>query len=493
MQGLDLDLRPDVRPRNAIPTIETIRPRVPSEINVSNWSSDCQRVFMIQELRFGVRMLLKSPGFSAMAIATLSLAIGGSAAVDSIIRAVEYGNLPFANADRLVRVSETKEDGTPGGMSLPTFEDFRAVTQALESIAAYAGYELTSGDSTSAERVRSELVTAAFFHVLGVPPDSGRIFSRGEEATAVVSHGYALRHSIRLGSVIRLNRVPFAVSAIMPKGFGGFAGKAEVWIALDQFERLFPQMSQFHFLADRGIHFLTCIGRLKPDATHSRALAELTPVAARIARTFPSENSDRGVTVESARAVLVGDTLEPISLLRAAVGLVLLMVCANLTGLLLVRGEGRKREFAIRSALGASRGVLIRQLMAETLVLTLAAGAVGFLGAFWMLGGLLQYLPVNLPPVFDFELGWQSGLLTLLLALTVASIVGLVTALRAASESSGGSLSSANRRTATCTSTRERSPAGGSHRFSQHCQHPPKGSRVAWNAKAICVDQHHFN
>lgn len=383
-----------------------------------------------QQIRYSARTLWKTPGFTAMALLTLAIGIGGSAAVFSIIRAVEFGGLPFAESDRIARISESVEGGGLGGLSFPTFTDFQTASHSFENIAVYAMYELTSGNSINSERVHAELATANYFAVLGVAPRAGRLFASSENSAAIVSHGFALRHSLTVGSVIRLNNVQYAVTGIMPRGFGGFGGKAEVWTPLDQLDVLFPQMAQFHFLQTRGIHFLRCIGRLRDGASLAQAEAELKPVAARIAREYQRDNGSRGVSVQGAREVLAGDTRQPLAILGAAVGLVFLMVCVNLTGLLLVRAEGRTREFAIRSALGASRSSLVGQLLTESLLVTFSGGALGFACAFWLLAALLDHLPVALPPVFDFRLGWPSALLGLALSMTAASLFGLVPAFR---------------------------------------------------------------
>ncbi|HYM21817.1 MAG TPA: ABC transporter permease [Vicinamibacterales bacterium] len=338
------------------------------------------------DLRFAVRGLLKRPGFTAVAVATLALGIGANTAIFSIVYAVLLRPLPYADVARLARIrGGSLQTHQPGNLSPMDFLDLQARTARFERIAAYNNYAdatLTGGGEP--ERVAGTRVTADFFSVLHVTPLAGRDFTRDDDQpgalpVAILSYGFWTRRFAGdrsvVGRAVDLNSVKTTIVAVLPASFRHpfpeNARQPDVYVPfkLDRKEN------------NRGGHYLQAIGLLKPGASFTDGQADLASIAADLARDYPVSNTGRTVTLERMLDSMVGDTRTALLVLMGAVAFVLLIACGNLANLLLARSESRRKEIAVRQALGASRLQLLRQLLIESVALAVAGGACGLLVA----------------------------------------------------------------------------------------------------------------
>jgi putative ABC transport system permease protein len=375
---------------------------------------------LLQDLRYGMRMLFKNPGFTLIAVLTLALGIGANTAIFSVVNAVLLRPLPYPRPERLVRLWESHAPSNLPRFSVtyPTFLDWRQQNQSFEKMAAFRedGFNLQTGDEP--RRVNGARVTADFFAVLGVVPALGRAFSAQEDTPGgerVVILGHALwRQSFGgdaqiIGKEVRLNGQNCQVVGVMPPGFRYPNEETELWLPyqLDAAE------------TGRGPHFLRVLGRLKEGATLQQARAEFDTIARRLEQAYPDTNKDWRVFMLPLNESLSGELQRPLSILLGAVLFVLLIACANVANLLLARHAAREREIAIRAALGAGRWRIIRQLLTESLLLALAGSIGALLFAAWGVDLLKKIGPRNIPrlqeaaldaPVLGFTLA--AGLLT---------------------------------------------------------------------------------
>ncbi len=340
---------------------------------------------LIQDLRYAIRGLLHRPGFAIVTIATLAIGIGANAAIFGAVNAVLLRPLPFPEPDRLTHLfkSALLRPDSSGAVAPPDFVDWRRDNSVFTELAGINADAYPIAEDGPAEQVPGARVTGGFFDVLGVTPLHGRTMQPVDDAMGgpdVVVLGAALwrrRYGSDPGVVGRriiVDGVSREVIGVMPEGFSYPLG-SEVWL---------PQ----RFTADdiatqRGAHYLDVIGRLKPGVTVEEAHAAMWAMGERLAKAYPRTNRDYRVSVRSMRDSLVGDTRLSLVVLLSAVGLVLLIVCVNVAGLLLTRSMGRGRELAIRAAVGAGRGRLVRGLLAESLVIAAAGGAGGLALAWW--------------------------------------------------------------------------------------------------------------
>ena len=386
-----------------------------------------------RDLRFGLRSLLRSPGFAAVAILCLALGIGANAALFSVLNAVLLRPLPFAEPDRLVRVYETLTGLGQGSVSIPNFRDWAEQNTGFEQLAAYKIASRNLQSTGDPERIRAVESTSNLFSLLGVHPLLGRTFIAGTDEpgkakVAVVSEDLWRTRlggdSSLVGGAIRLDGIPYIVIGVMPRSFDFPAGgdSTDVWVLSEPTEDM---------ASSRDTRLLAVVGRLKPGTTREQAAAQLVTVAARIEKEHPDEQAGRSVLVQPLREALVGRVRPMLLILFGAVGLVLLVACANVANLLLARAAVRQREVAIRLTLGASRACLIRQFLLESLVLSLAGAALGLLLARWSLDALAPLAESALPVYKEFPLDGRVFGFLLAVALLSAFAFGILPALQA--------------------------------------------------------------
>lgn len=375
------------------------------------------------DLRYGFRMLWKKPGFTVVAFATLVLGIGASTAIFSVINGVLLRPLPYKDVEQIVTVwqNNTARGTERDGVSPPNFLDYKERSQVFEAMAALRPYGLDYAGEGEPETFQSWLVTEGFFQILGVRALHGRTFvpeeyQPGSEGVVVMSHGLWRRRfgsdpSV-VGRKLVLDRKPYTVVGIMPPEFH-FTDKREM---------IAPAVFSESEKRRRSATYLNVIARLKPGATFRQAEAEMNNIAARLAQEYPQANRGVGVTLLSLTEQVIGQVRPALRVLFGAVGFVLLISCANVANLLFVRGAQRGREFAVRAALGAARGRLIRQLLTENIILALLSGVGGLLLAHWGIKLILALSPGNLPRVD--QVGLDSGVLTF--ALSVSLLTALI-------------------------------------------------------------------
>ncbi len=394
---------------------------------------------LLQDLRYALRLLLKNPGFTLVAVLTLALGIGANAAIFSVVHGVLLQRLPFPNADRLVQLQEAVGPEQSNPVSYPNFLDWKAQNHAFAQMAAYGDAEYIVNVSEKSERVLGEIVTEGYFPVLGVQAALGRTFlpeenqTPGAYAVAVIGYGFWQRvygsDPQVLGKSIRVNGANFTIVGVAPRGFRGFADDSELWIPLMMRDVLWPQVAQFHFLQSRDIHSLKTLGLLKPGVSREAALADMNTIAANLRQAYPKENKDRSVLLFPAREHFVRGLQKPLLVLLGAVGLVLMIACANVVNLILSRTISRNRELAVRLSLGATSRRLLRQLLTESLLLSFAATALGLALAAWGLDALIHLLPVTLPSFAGIRLDGSVLLFSSILAAASGVLVGILPAL----------------------------------------------------------------
>ncbi len=386
---------------------------------------------LLQDVRYGLRLLAKNPGFMSVAILTLALGIGANTAIFSVVKAVLLRPLPFKDSARLVRVNESVANEGKSPVAYPNYLDWRAQNNVFEEMTAYGDCEMILSGTDKAERVYCEQASDTYFPLLGVSAEIGRTFTPEENSTpmkhAVALIGYGLwqrrfaSDRAILGKIVRLNDYDFTIVGVMPQGFFGYTDSAEVWIPMMMRDAAWPQVAKYDYLHNRDVHFHKVLARLKPGVALATAQAEMETIAARLAKAYPKENRERGVQVISATGDYVKGFRAPLLVLFGAVAFVLLIACANVANLVLTRSAVRDRELAIRLALGAGRNRLVRQFLTESMLLTAAGAAAGIALAYWSLGFLVSVLPVSFPSFMRVRL--DSGVLTFTCFLAAATAV----------------------------------------------------------------------
>ncbi|MFZ0636266.1 MAG: ABC transporter permease [Candidatus Acidiferrales bacterium] len=386
---------------------------------------------LAQDVRYALRTLRKSPGFAAVAVLTLALGIGANTAIFSVVEGVVLAPLPYAGGDRLVMVWESNPRFVKVWTSYLNFRDWQRTARSFQQMTAFStwqGYDLTNPGTP--EHLDGKQVTAGFFSTLGTQLARGRDFTSQEDghggAPAVIISDRLWRDRLggsdqALGKSVVLNGVDYAIVGIAPPGFR-IEGDADVYVPLGQGDPV--------ILNNRGSHEFFSIARLKPGVNISEARAEMSTIQSNLDQLYPEANRDVGADVGPLKREMVGDVSGTLLMLLGAVGLVLLIACANVANLLLARAAGRTREFAIRSALGANRGRVVRQLLTESLLLSLAGGALGMLAAVFGVSPVLAAVPESLPRSENIGVNGPVLLFTFSASIAVGILFGLAPALK---------------------------------------------------------------
>ena len=399
--------------------------------------------FIWQDMRYGARMLLKSPGFTVVAVLTLALGIGANTAIFSVVNFVLLRPLEYANPDQLVMVWErnTKKGWNESPTSFADFVDFRDNAKSVELVAfTDTNFNLTGGDQP--ERVAGLRVSANLFSLLGVNPARGRWFAPGEDKPGaghvlILSYGLWQRsfggNSNLVNQTVQLNGQSYTVVGVMPPTFKfppafsatttseELISNADLWVPLTTDD--VPLI--------RNIRNLKMIGRLKAGVAPQQAQAEINSIASRLAREYPDVNAGLESVVIPLHEQIVGDVREALLILLGAVVLVLLIACANIANLLLSKATARHKEIAIRTALGANRGRILRQLLTESTLLGLLGGVFGFLVAYAGSKTLVSFGSFSIPQLTDFSFDMKVPLFALVVSLLTSLIFGLAPAIDA--------------------------------------------------------------
>jgi len=385
---------------------------------------------LFQDLRFAFRMLLKNPGFTAVAVLIMALGMGANTAMFSVVNAVLLKPLAFADPDRIVTLGSLWK-GRPGhgNVSAPDFHDWHDQNTAFEGMAYYADDDIAVTGGPVAEYAHVAVVTPEFFHVFRIEPVVGRGFAvdetnKGSSGAVIISSSYSASHfggnSNALGHAVRLGGRTLDIVGVMPTGFH-FPGKTDIW---------FPANTIYPETESRSGHNYLVVARLKSDVTLEQARAQMTTIATRLEEKFPDSNKGKNVAVTRMRDEMVSNFRLTLYVMLAAVGLVLLIACANLANMLLAKAVARTREIAIRAAVGATRSRIVRQLITESIVMALLAGVVGVLLAIWGARGLVALAPADVPRLT--ETGIDGHVLAFAFGVSVAAslLFGLAPALQ---------------------------------------------------------------
>ncbi|HVG32681.1 MAG TPA: ABC transporter permease [Pyrinomonadaceae bacterium] len=391
-----------------------------------------------QDLRYGARMLLKKPGFTFVAVLTLALGIGANTAIFTVVNAVLLRSLPFDHAEQLVRIggANLQRNKRLGTLSPQDFYDVRDRNTVFESIAAYDGWSPSLTGTGEPERLAAARVTTAFFNVLRVEPVMGRAFlpqeeQRGNHLVVLLSYGlwqrrFGANPSI-IGQTITLNGASYNVIGVLPRDFEPpqFSGvgfeKPELWAPFA------PDLSQW---TRDGRSLDTAIARLKPGVSVERAQSELGVIAGQLQQQYPDTNAGESLSTASLHEQLVGKIRSALLVFLVAVGFVLLIACANVANLLLARAAARQKEMAIRAAMGASRLRIIRQLLTESVLLSIVGGGLGLLFAMWATDYLVTLGTDSLPFLGDVGLDGRVFGFTALLTILTGVAFGLAPAVQ---------------------------------------------------------------
>ncbi len=408
------------------------------------------------DIAYALRQLRHNPAFAAVAVLTLALGVGANTAIFSVVNAVLLRPLPFADPDRLVDARETEEAPGTYPVNPADYLDWQAQNRTLEATSVYSWTSIASlagpGEPASAAVTQ---VQANFFSTLGISPYLGRPFSKGEDVAgrnhvALLSYAFWRRNfggsTGTIGQTVDLNAERYTIVGVMPSTFH-FPGTTDVWVPIDMAGKQFSQ---------RGNHGLNVIGRIKRNVTLAQARQDLLAISLRLEKQFPDGNTKVHAVLFPLKDRLVGGAQERLLVLLATVALVLLIACVNVANLLLARAAARQREIALRASLGAGRLRMIRQLLTESLVLSLGGAAVGGLGAWWCVRLLNRVTTPFVPDLNPVSIDISVLLFTLGISLLAALLFGLAPALQLSRTQVSDSLKAAAQAVAGPGSVRQR-------------------------------------
>ena len=392
---------------------------------------------LVQDIRYGIRMLLKSPGVSIIATIALALGIGANTAIFSVVNAVLLRPLPFPDSDSLMAVFETDQQRglMRGSYSYPNFNDLRDQNSVFEKIACYHSSDFIMTGSGEPARLQGSVVSADLLPLLGVSPMLGRGFASDEDKPSPNGRVVILSQDLfqrrfnsdpaLLNQSITLDGTKYTVVGVMPRSFQFPIQNepVELWTTVAG-----DASGESPITNQRGAHFLQLIARLKKGVTTEQAQAEATTIAARLEQQYPDTNTHKGTHIESALHAIVGDIRPALLILLGAVACVLLIACANVANLLLARATSRHKEMAIRAALGASRLRVIRQLLTESVLLSIVGGGVGLLLAVWWSDLLIALGKEDIPRAVQVGIDWRVLSFTAVVSILTGLIFGLVPA-----------------------------------------------------------------
>jgi putative ABC transport system permease protein len=387
---------------------------------------------MFTDLKQAIRLLFKAPGFTSLVVAVLAIGIGATTAIFSIVNGVLLKPLPFPDAGRLITIQSVTHNEDDGTASVPDVIDWQSA-RTVGGVVGYTGGTVILTGHGEARTLRAAFVTGDLIGAVGAMPLRGRSISAddakpGAAPVAVIAERLWAdrfdRNPSVVGAMATLDGQAFTIVGIMPDAFDFpiQAERVQVWLPVTSI----PVAAQF--AAERGARFVHAIARLQPAVTLAQALAELTGIAERLAVAYPASNAGRTVRLVPLQDQIVRQYRTALTVLLAAVGVVLLIACANVANLLLARGVARRREIAIRAALGAGRGRIVSQLLTESLIVAIIAGAAGVLLSLWGVAALVAASPIQIPRLHDVHIDRPVLLFAALLSAATGIVFGLVPA-----------------------------------------------------------------